>query len=351
MSGRSILQADMQTVGQWITQGVRWWLDQLGALAPTRLREWQNARRILADYQPDTGEFLTRLDPAGGYPARLGPVTIILPEAFCLSRTIERPVMSQRDVDSMIQLDAARIMPMAADGMVLAARIVARSETSGRIKIEVAAMPRAAAEALSTALTRLDQPCLGILTGPPLIGPPLTGSAEPQAVPPIDFLPVFRRSGLAQDRSRGAAALWIAVAALFAVNIGVLIWRDTAATATLEARIAEQQPAVNTVRRINAQIAKADQFAAATLAARKTSEPLTMLSRVAAALPQGAWVQRYTWQGDALRISGYRPQQADIAGGLRRAGLSVQRYSDAASAAQGPLGQPFEVTVRTAVKP
>lgn len=341
MSGRSILQADMQTVGQWIANGVRWWLDQLASLAPRRLQEWQNARRILADYQPDTGAFLTRLDPAGGYPTRLGPVTIILPDAFCLSRTIERPVMSQRDVDSMIQLDAARIMPMGADGMILAARIAARPEASGRMKIEVAAMPRAAAEALSTALARLDQPCLGILTA----------AAEPQGAPPIDFLPVFQRLGLAQDRSRGAAALWIAVAALFALNIGVLIWRDTAATAMLEARIAEQQPAVNTVRRINAQIARADQFAAATLAARKTSEPLTMLARVAAALPEGAWVQRYTWQGDALRISGYRPQQADIAGGLRRAGLSVQRYSDAASAAQNPLGQPFEVSVRMAVKP
>jgi hypothetical protein len=80
--------------------------------------------------------------------------------------------------------------------------------------------------------------------------------------------------------------------------------------------------------------------------ARGSGEPLAMLARVAAALPQGAWVQRYTWQSDGLRITGYRPPQADVAGGLRRAGLSVQRYSDASTAAQNPLGQPFEVTVR-----
>ena len=338
MSGRSILQADMHTVGQWIADGVRWWLDQLAAMAPKPLREWRDGRRILADYDPDAGTFQPRPDSSGAYPARSGPVTIILPPGFCLTRTIERPVMSPRDMESMVQLDAARIMPMGDAGMILAARIATRAEGNGRMQIEVAAMPRAAAEGLGAALAQLDQPCHAILTAAP----------TPQSAPPIDFLPAFRKAGLVRDPSRGALPLWIAVAALFALNLGLLVWRDTAATAMLEARIAEQQPAVNAVRRINARIAKADQFAAATVEARRTGEPLMMLSRVAAALPQGAWVQRYTWQGDALRISGYRPQQADIAGGLRRAGLSVQRYSDASSAAQSPLGQPFEVTVRMA---
>jgi hypothetical protein len=340
MNGSSIFQADMQTVGQWITDGVRWWLDQLATLAPKRLQEWRDARRTLADYDPETGALLPRLDSYGARPRRSGPVTIILPPAFCLSRTIERPVMSTRDMESMIQLDAARIMPMGTEGMLLAARIAARSVGNGRMQIEVAAMPREAAEALGAALAQLEKPCLAILTAAP----------EPQSGPQpggaIDFLPAFRRSGLVRDESRGALPLWIAVGVLFAINVGLLVWRDTAATAMLEAHIAEQQPAVNAVRRINARIAKADQFAAATVEARKTAEPLAMLSRVAAALPQGAWVQRYTWQGETLRIIGYRPQQADVAGGLRRAGLSVQRYSDASSAAQNPLGQPFEVTVR-----
>lgn len=338
MNARSILQADMHTVGQWITDGVRWWLDQLATLVPKRLQLWRDARRMLADYDPDTGALLLRSDAPGAHPRRAGPVTIILPPAFCLSRTIERPVMSPRDMASMIQLDAGRIMPMGTEGMLLAARIAARTEGSMRMQIEVAAMPRAAAEALGAALMRLDKPCSAILTAAP----------ESPSEDPIDFLPAFRRSGLVPDESRGALPLWIAVGVLFAANLGLLVWRDTAATAMLEAHIAEQQPAVTAVRRINARIAKADQFAAATVEARKTAEPLAMLSRVAAALPQGAWVQRYTWQGDALRISGYRPQQADVAGGFRRAGLSVQRYSDASSAAQSPLGQPFEVTVRMA---
>ncbi len=338
MSGRGILDADMQTVGQWIAEAVRWWLDQLRTLVPQRLQEWQNARKILADYQPDTGEFLTRRDPAAPYPQRLGPVTIILPADLCLTRTIERPVMSPRDLDSMIQLDGTRIMPMAADDMILATRIVSRAQANGRMQIEVAAMPRRAAEALGTALARLDQPCLGILASTP----------EPMGAPPIDFLPSLQKAGLARDLSRSALPLWIAVAVLFAGNVGLLVWRDRATVAVLEDRVAQQQPAVSAVRRINAQIAAADRFAAATVEARKTGEPLAILARIAATLPQGAWVQRYTWQGDALRISGYRPQQADIAGGLRRAGLSVQRYSDASSAAQNPLGQPFEVTLRAA---
>ncbi len=344
MSGRSILQADMHTVGQWIADGMRWWLDQLAAMVPGRLREWQESRRIFADYEPDTGALLARPDPSGAAPRRSGPVTIILPPAYCLSRTIERPTMSSRDMESMIQLDAARIMPLGTEGMILAARIAARAEGHARMQIEVAAMPRASAEALGVAIARLEQPCHAILTAAP----------EPQSGHAIDFLPAFRKAGLVRDADRGALPLWIAVGVLFALNLGLLVWRDTAATAMFEARIAEQQPAVNAVRRINARIAKADQFAAATVKARSEGEPLAMLSRVAAALPPGAWVQRYTWvangqadgQSNDLRITGYRPQQADVAGGLRRAGLSVQRYSDASTAAQNPLGQPFEVTLR-----
>ncbi|WP_072380308.1 hypothetical protein [Novosphingobium sp. NDB2Meth1] len=344
MSGRSILQADMHTVGQWIADGMRWWLDQLAAMVPGRLREWQESRRIFADYEPDTGALLARPDPSGAAPRRSGPVTIILPPAYCLSRTIERPTMSSRDMESMIQLDAARIMPLGTEGMILAARIAARAEGHARMQIEVAAMPRASAEALGVAIARLEQPCHAILIAAP----------EPQSGHAIDFLPAFRKAGLVRDADRGALPLWIAVGVLFALNLGLLVWRDTAATAMFEARIAEQQPAVNAVRRINARIAKADQFAAATVKARSEGEPLAMLSRVAAALPPGAWVQRYTWvangqadgQANDLRITGYRPQQADVAGGLRRAGLSVQRYSDASTAAQNPLGQPFEVTLR-----
>jgi hypothetical protein len=321
MSGNTILQADMHTVGQWIADGMRWWLDQLAAMVPKRLRQWRDGRCLLADYDPDTGALLTRSDWPGARSRRSDPVIIVLPAAFCLSRTIERPVMSRRDMESMIALDAGRIMPIGAEGMILAARI-------------------------------------------------LTAQPDPQSAQqsdePIDFLPAFRKAGLARDENRGALPLWIAVGVLFMLNIGLLVWRDTAATASLEARIAEQQPAVNAVRRINARIAKADRFAAATVEARRIGEPLAMLARVAAALPQGAWVQRYTWlakepdngiangqasgpdnrQGGALRITGYRPQQADVAGGLRRAGLSVQRYSDASTAAQNPLGQPFEVTLR-----
>jgi hypothetical protein len=343
MSGRGILDADLHTVWGWITAGSRWWISELQFLVPQRLRQWQSARKILADYQPDTGEFLTRLDPEAPYPQRLGPVTIILPVDLCLTRTIERPAMSPRDLTSMIQLEGSRIMPMAASDMILANRIIARTEPKGRMQIEVAAMPRRVAEALSEALARLDQPCLGILTGTP---EPL--SSGPISVPPIDFLPAMQNAGLTRDRSRAALPWWIAVGVLFTANLGLLIWRDTAAVDTLAAAVAEQQPAVNAVRRIKAQIARADSFAAATVASRKSNEPLAMLSRVAANLPEGAWVQRYTWQGESLRLSGFRPAQADIAGGLRRAGLSVQRYSDASSGAQNALGQPFEVTLRIA---
>lgn len=333
VSGRGVLDADMATVARWVREAVRWWLDELAAMTPRVLRD-RTARRVaLAEYVPVTGELRARADSPA--PPGAAPLAVILPPDFTLTRVIERPTMSPRDVDGMIALEAGRIMPMAPGEAVLAGRILSRDQDDRRMRVEVAAVPLTTAARLCAALSGLRPPCAAVLTAAPAPGPP-----------PIDLLPALRRAGLVAPGRNVAAPLWAAVAFLFALNIGVLIWRDVASVGDLRALVDQQQPALDAARVIRERIARTDRLAAATLAQRRRSEPLALFSRLGAVLPPAVWLQRLSMQPDGLRITGYRPANADVSAAFRRAGFVVSRYSDNSAAEQNRLGQPFEILLR-----
>lgn len=336
MSNRGILDADLSTLSGWLSGGLRWWMGELADLVPQTMRDWAAARRKLADYRPDTGEILVRFDPDAGYPRGTAPVAVILPQGFCLTRTIERPMMNQRDLESMVALECDRILPLARGEAVLGARILTRDDAHRRMTVEVAAIPNRAAQDLAAALGRLPCPCLAVYHQSP----------EPGRQPPIDFLRALRRTGLVGSNGPTATGLWLAVAVLFAVNLGVLIWRDVASVDALSDIVMQQQPAITTAQRMKARIALFDSQVNRTSAQRRTGEPLAVLSDIATALPPGVWLQRFSWAGDSLRIVGYRPTQADVSAALRRAGFSVSRYSETATTGASRLGQPFEITLR-----
>ena len=336
MSDGGILNADLRTVTVWLSDGWRWWIGELAELVPLRLRDWLAARRKLADYDADTGEVLLRHNPDARYPTGYAPVAVILPPDFCLTRTIERPELSPRDLDSMITLDCDRILPLAATAAVVAARVIGRDEAHRRMSVEVAAIPRGAAENLAAAIARMPRPCLAVYQDPP----------ERGAVPPVDFLPALRRAGLVTGPASTAPALWLIVAFLFALNIGLLVWRDMASVDALAEIAAQQTPAVNAARRIEARISGFDRQVLSVRKHRQTGEPLAVLSRVGIALPPGVWLQRFTWADGSLRLAGYRPALTDVSAALRRAGFAVTRYSETAVSGNSKLGQPFEVTLR-----
>lgn len=336
MNNRGVLDADMQTVGGWAADAWYWWRDEMVEMVPHRWRDRAAARRQLADYRPQTSDIVLQDD--GGSPAVRGnvPVAIILPHGLCLTRVLERPAMSPRDLQTMLALEADRIFPLGAGEAVLAARVIARDEVHRRVGIEVAAIPNTVAQSLSEALARLSRPCLAVFTEPP----------QPGQSAPIDLLPALRRTGFVADTATAARGLWIGVAVLFALNIGLLVWQDSAATDTLTDIVHQQQPAVDTARRIAARVDQIDRFVGTVRAKRGDAAPRATMGQIAMALPPGVWLQRYGWQGDSIRIAGYRPPLADVSAALRRAGFSVARYSETAATGQSRLGQAFEITLR-----
>ncbi len=335
MSGRGILAADMATMRAAVAAGLRWWLDELAGMVPHRWRRAQIGRLALYTYDPKLGA-LEFLPPASGIsPKDDAPMAVVLPAQLTLLRTIVYPPVRTRDLTNLIELDRDRIMPHGRDAL-LAARVLARDPVSGRMQVEVAGLPLTAATALAHTLAQTPRKPACILASAP----------EPAGLAPIDLLPALRRAGLIGTADRSATPLWMAVGFLFLLNIGVLVWRDTATLDNLSATIDQQQPAVAVAHRIIARMRGEDRIAADTAAARSAREPLALMARIGQALPPGTWIQRFSWQGGTVQLAGYHPPKSDVSGALRHAGLAVARYGDTSDEAPTPLGEPFEVIVR-----
>lgn len=340
MSGRGILDADMQTLRAAALAGWRWWIDELAGLVPQGWRNRAAGQFALLAYDP-VRHALEPLASSDGATSRASaPVAVVLPADLTLIRTIAMPPISPRDVANLVELDVDRIMPLARGDVLLGTRVQARTDPEGkaetRLMVEVAGLPRAHAEALAPVLASAARAPACVLVSEPEAGRPM----------PIDLLPALRRAGLAGAADRSAAPLWLAVAFAVLLNIGLLVWRDAATLDQLSATVEQQQPAVNVAHAIIARMRRDDQIAAATIAARRTREPLALLARIDAALPQGTWLQRFTWTGDTLQMAGFHPAKADVPGALRKAGLAVARYGDTSNEAPTPLGEPFEITLK-----
>lgn len=320
MTGRGILDADMATLGQWARAGWRWWRDEMAALVPTRWRA--QPPRVAWDGAADLADL----------PAR---AALELPADAALTRRIETPLMSRQELDGMIALEARRLMPLAGEGAVLAARIAARQADRARMTVDLASLAPAQVEDLATALA----------TAP--VRPAAVLAPLPDKSGAIDLLPALTRAGVLPAAGRATAIAWIAVAFLFALNLGVLVWRDSASVDALQAMVDDQRGGTAIAARVIARMRAQDAVVADLAAARRTREPLALMGRLAGALPRGTWLRRFSLSGDTLRLTGMHPHGADIAGALRHAGFAVVRYGDSGEAPT-PLGEPFDATIAIA---
>lgn len=325
MSVRGILDVDMAMLGNWVSGGWHWWLDELADFVPRRWRNRSSARLAMAPWDETHATF---------QPERDGAFAVVLPHGLVLHRRIESPLMGERDLASMIALDARRLMPLGAEGAVIGARVVARDDQIGRMAVELAALPRASAKVLADAIAAAPRAPMRVYTKMP----------DADGDEPLDLLPALHRARLVAGEGRNAATAWAILGFLFALNIGVLVWRDVASVDALSVVVDQQDSAVGVAHRVIDRMHAQNSLIAGVLAARHTREPLAMIGHVANALPKGCWLSKFTWTADTIRLSGFHPHDADVAGALRRAGLPVIRYSDAGEAPT-PLGEPFEATL------
>jgi Tfp pilus assembly protein PilN len=330
VSGRGVLDVDMATlvatVQRTAAQGWRWWIAELEGLVPARLR-----RRAGGAF-PRLWFRDGRLVPERARPLPVGVrVAVIVPTAAILTRTVERPVANDRDLRAMLAIDGDRLMPFAGAAGLVAGRAIGAGSVPGRMQVAVAGLPIAVARDIVAALAPMRVAAARVLA---------EGSE-------IDFAPALRDAGLLARSRSAAPPLRAAVGVLLLLNVGAWIWSDQAQVDRLRRLVDAQHPAIAIAQQITARSTAARRIAAEVVRARRRHDPLAVLQAVDAALPEGAWLQHYAWDGSALRISGYRPATADVATLLRRSGRFVAvtaRGDDGQNALPGAT--PFDLTAR-----
>jgi len=345
-------EMDLASLAALARQGLAWWVDELTAMLPPAWRERLSSRprtwiepqpsggwRVWKDGRPFEGPGPRRGARGRGAPARIG---LLAPPGAVLLRETPAPRMTAADVRRMLSLDIDRLSPLAADLIHYDMEILERGESEGPQRVLLGIIPRDEAARL-----------LGLARAEGFAPVAMAARAESDGLPPrFDFLPqVLRAEGEATgDRAR--LYMWLAVGALILANIAVLVGRDIIDVSRVRTTVEGQKPVVDAVLRLRRRVQAEEARRGDLLARGRRGDPLRMLDVLSQALPGGAWVQHLEWNGQSLRIVGFKRQDIDLAAAIRGSGAFTNPRALAAEPTGGltPL-RPFDITAEARPEP
>lgn len=324
----AILDADMATVGRWLRSGLAWWIEELAALVPGRLKH-ALAGKPAIDARFDGQGF--RLSRRGVAITRADAgVALVLPAEAALVRQVELPMLGAGDTRRLLALEAERLLPFA-PGTALIDHAIGAPGGDGRQWVAVAGLPLAAAQSAMAAATAqgLDVRQLRIADG---------------AGARFDFLPDWPRTEAAAGNSP-RRFWWGAVAIGLLINLAALVGRDIVSLQQTEALVASHGETAATARQLRARVVTEDAERRALLRRRAAQDPLSVLAAATRALPDSVWVQRLAWDGRTLRLAGYKQGNLDIVAALRAEPMfAAVRGTSTDVPAQSGARQPFEIS-------
>ncbi|VXD01421.1 hypothetical protein SPHINGO8AM_80072 [Sphingomonas sp. 8AM] len=119
MNACTVLNADLRTLGRWAAQGWAWWVTELHAIVPAGARREERDRLPAFRLNGAALEPAERVRAGGG--VRRGTRAIVrVPSDRCLIRSIERPLMSDQDLQRMIAFEQETLLPFPPDTSLVA---------------------------------------------------------------------------------------------------------------------------------------------------------------------------------------------------------------------------------------
>jgi hypothetical protein len=324
----SVLDADMATVGRWLGDGWRWWTSELAQMVPARWRR-RGPRGPLAFVDAEGGVAVTR----DGRPAIVAagtPVIAAVAERRILVRTLSLPPLGDEDARRLVALQLDRLMPFPPGAALI--DIVPGPVAEGARAVKVAALPVAQAVEAEAAVR--------------------AAGLEPVALRALrsggglayDFLPALRAARGEPDPRAGRRAWWRLAAALFALNILLLIVTDVLALRNVERLVGAHAQAADGVRRARRRVLDEEAARHAMLVSRVARDPLAVVADLSRRMPAGASVRRLAIAPEGIRLAGVRRADVDMLGALRVGGRYPQvRNATAEVLAATPEGQPFDI--------
>ena len=332
----SILNADMTTMRLAAARGWHWWVGQLQELVPDRLRTRRQSSRQLAMWDGGRLTIFTKSGKQGQMPVAGARIALAVPSRCAFDRTLKLPRMNRTDLRRLVELESDRLSPLPSGETLVGIDMNGDAASDGHVEVAVAVLPSNVAE---QAIRAAGEAGL-VVTGFGLVAQ----AGEPAR---FDFMPALRERQLVGAEGSGRVIWWSLVAFAFALNLAVLVVRDQQSVAQLAAIAEGQAPAVKAARAIQQRANDFDVSTRELAARRRSHDVLGALATVSQALPDGAWVQRFTFTGQAARLTGYKRKDADVLAALRGdpriAGI---RSNSAQLVADTPAGQPFDLTIQ-----
>jgi general secretion pathway protein L len=331
---------DLRSAGALVRRALAWWIDEIAAMLPASVRKaFGSAPRTLAERQAAGGWRYWRdgvlLPDEKPSPDGAGVVGLLLPSEAVLIRHIEVPRMPAGDVRRMLALDIERLSPLGPGLIHFDSEVVDREAGGGKQSLLLGIVTRATAKRLvdEARADGLSPASLGVRVG---------GDSVPQR---FDFLPAVREAAGERGRRSARPYWWGAVASLLLLNMAVLVGRDMASVSSLRRLVEAQRPAVEAAMRVRREVESVEASRESLLGRGARSEPLRMLNALTEATPPGAWVQHLEWNGQTVRIVGYRSADLDMSAAIRGSGFFTNpRSSTPESAPRTVEGQPFDLT-------
>jgi general secretion pathway protein L len=305
-----------------------WWAEQLGTLVPAR---WMQPAGAVGDAVILTlgnggnavieavvrkrgrtrslGRF--NLDDAGRAALRAaaaregagGAVILKLPRGALLETQLILPLAAERDLAGLLAVGMDRETPFAADEVYWDAAVVARDRAQRRLITRLSLVPRAPLAPLVDALAAA--------------GLTPTAVAAATADSTAERLIALAHAAAPADtwRARVIPAMAAVCAVLALTAIGLPFLDQSTALSSVEAHIAQLQPAVDEVARLKRQIAGAGREVVAAERAR-VGDPLRALAAITAALPDDSYLVNLSIRSRKLSLNGRSTSAARLLAGL-----------------------------------